>query len=299
MLTLDFVINPRARRVHADRLRSRLRRRFAGRRVAFYSDPRDLPDDPHDERVAVAVGGDGTVNRVLNSPNLGARRVAILPLGTSNDLATNLGIPHQADHACETIETGSLRQIDLVDVNGRQLATCGGIGFAVDVAARANAWKSSRSRTVVRAMGPLVYPLAAARQLTARRKDIAATLTVAGVAQEVTLSIAMVSNQRRFGNRFSTSPRARNDDGVLDLALFAPTRGLLGMAHTVTQIYRARPDRCAGVQQLRSATFTLTTDGPVPFFGDGEVLCVSDHFEIRVRPRALRVIGPATTKAGK
>ena len=297
MLTLDFVINPNARRVQSDRLMKRLKRRFAGHNVGFYPDPRALPEDPHDERVAVAVGGDGTVNRVLNSPKLGARRLAILPLGTSNDLATNMGISTTVDRACETIEAGVSRRIDLIEVNGRRLATCGGVGFAVDVAARANAWKASRSGAFVRAIGPLVYPLAAARQLAAPRKDITATLMVAGASQDVSLSIAMVSNQSRFGNRFSTSPSARNDDGLMDLALFDPVVGALKMARTVIQIYRARPDRCAGVRHLRSTAFTLTTAEPVPFFGDGEVLCVSDHLEVCVRPRAVRVLGPATGQA--
>ena len=293
MLKLDFVVNPNARRVRAARLVRALRRRFAGGRASFYQDPAELPEDPDDERVVVAVGGDGTVNRVLNSLQCAGRRMAVLPLGTSNDLATNLEIPTKIDRACDLLENGDYQTIDLIQVNGRRIATCGGIGFGVDVAARANAWRTSCLRPLVRALGAYVYPVAAAHELIGSRRVIVATLTVAGRSEEVPLSIAMVSNQPRFGTRFSTSPRARNDDGLLDLGIFGPARGRLDMARVVAQVYRARPERCRSVRQVRSESFTLSTDLPVPFLGDGEVLCVSERFEVRVEPRALRIASPA------
>lgn len=292
MLALDFVINPKARRVQAAQLVPELRRRFAGRRIEFYTDPSELREDPDDDRVVVAVGGDGTINRVLNSPQGASRRIAVLPFGTSNDLATHLRIPRRMKHACDLLEHESFRTVDLIQVNGWRFATCGGIGFAVDVAAQANAWKESRLRPLIRLLGPLVYPLAAARQLASGRKAIPANLTMAGRSEEIPLSIAMVSNQSRFGKRFSTSPEARNDDGVLDLGVFGPAAGVLDMARIATLIYRARPDRCPQVRQMRSQSFTLTTDAPVPFFGDGEVLGVSDRFEVEVKPGALRIVSP-------
>jgi diacylglycerol kinase (ATP) len=292
MLRLDFVVNPNARRVRLGRLVRSLRRRFAGHHAEFYDDANALPDDPGDERIVVAVGGDGTVNRVLNSPRGAERRVALLPLGTSNDLANNLGVPTSFERACDLIESCSSRSIDLLEVNGRRFATCGGVGFAVDVAARANAWKSSAARPLVRALGPLIYPLAAARQLMSGPVTIDATLSVAGADESISLSMALVSNLPRFGKRFSTSPRARPDDGLLHLGIFAPAPGRLQMARVVGRLYHARPDQCPGARQVRSESLTLTTPSPVSFFGDGEVLCVSDRFKVCVTPGALRLVCP-------
>ena len=292
MLELDFVINRRARRVQSAALQDRLRQRFEGRCLRFHDDPTQVPEGEPVSRLVIAAGGDGTINRTLNVLGDRLMNFAVLPLGTSNDLATHLGIPREIDAACDLIEAGAFQAIDLIRVNDWRMATCGGMGFAVDVAVQANEWKASRMRALFRMLGPLIYPCATVRQLAAGRKVIDATLTVDGVTERLPLSIAMVSNQPRFGKRFSTSPEACNTDGLLHLGVFGPALGVFGMPRIATRIYLAQPNRCPEARQIKAKEFTLTTAAPVPFFGDGEVLGVADHFKVRCEAAALRIISP-------
>lgn len=293
MLELDFIVNERARRVQPAALQARLRRRFEGRCLRFFEDPEQVPSGDSTSRIVVAAGGDGTINRTLNVLGDQLANFAVLPLGTSNDLATHMGIPRDLEAACDLIEAESFRSMDLIRVNDWRMATCGGMGFAVDVAVKANEWKASRMRALFRMLGPLIYPVATVRQLAAGRKVIDARLTIGVSTEHIPLSIAMVSNQPRFGKRFSTSPEASNSDGLLHLGIFGPARGIFDMPRISTRIYLAQPNRCPEARQIRAEEFTLTTAAPVPFFGDGEVLGVAERFVVRCEAAALRIIGPA------
>lgn len=306
MLELDFIVNGRARRVQADALQARLRERFQGRCIRFHDDPAQVVLNDPSAQLVVACGGDGTINRSLNVLGDRLANFAVLPLGTSNDLATYMQIPRDLQAACALIEAESMRAIDLIRVNDWRMATCGGMGFAVDVAVQANEWKASRMRALFRMLGPLIYPCATVRQLAAGRKVIDAHLTIEahltigassqsdheGVTEHIPLSIAMVSNQPRFGKRFSTSPEACNTDGLLHLGIFRPARGIFDMPRIATRIYLAQPNRCPEARQITAKEFTLTTAAPVPFFGDGEVLGVADRFVVKAEPAALRIVCP-------
>jgi diacylglycerol kinase family enzyme len=292
MLELDFVLNGRARRVQPATLEAQLRERFAGRVMRFHDDPAQIPTHDSASRLVVAAGGDGTINRVLNVLGEALQNFAVLPLGTSNDLATHMGISRDWKVACDLIDAESFRVIDLIRVNDWRMATCGGMGFAVDVAVQANAWKASRMRALFRLLGPLIYPCATVRQLAAGRKVIDAHLTIGETTEHIPLSIAMVSNQPRFGKRFSTSPEATNTDGLLHLGVFGPARGIFDMPRIATRIYLAQPNRCPEARQIQAKAFTLKTAAPVPFFGDGEVLGVADCFKVQAEAGALRIISP-------
>jgi diacylglycerol kinase family enzyme len=293
MLELDFVLNQRARGVRPAALRELLHARFKGRCLRFHENPAQIPRRDPAAQLVVACGGDGTINRSLNVLGEWLQNFAVLPLGTSNDLATHLGIPRDLRAACDLIDAEAFRAIDLIQVNDWRMATCGGMGFAVDVAVQANEWKASRMRALFRMLGPLIYPCATVRQLAAGRKVIDARLTIGEVTEHIPLSIAMVSNQPRFGKRFSTSPEARNDDGQLHLGVFGPAHGIFDMPRIATRIYLAQPNRCPEARQIKAEAFTLTTAAPVPFFGDGEVLGVANRFEVRCDAAALRIISPA------
>jgi diacylglycerol kinase family enzyme len=92
----------------------------------------------------VAVGGDGTVNRVVNTQHPREAAIGIIPLGTANDLAAALGIPDDPTAACRVIRAGRTRWIDPVGVNAKRFATCGGIGLAAEAAMRGNRWRQSK-----------------------------------------------------------------------------------------------------------------------------------------------------------
>jgi diacylglycerol kinase family enzyme len=144
-------------------------------------------------------------------------------------------------------------------------------------------------RPLVKLMGPLVYPVAAARCLAARAAPIRGRVTGDRIDETVDLSIAMVSNQACFGGRFSTSPQADNGDGKLDLCLVEKVSGPLGMLRVAGQIYQGLPQGCPGTRQFQVRRLSLKTDSPVSFFADGDLMETTDRFEMEVEPGVLNV----------
>jgi diacylglycerol kinase (ATP) len=288
-----FVVNPVAGRVRYGAVETAIRRELAGRDATISP---ELPQASRGEGgIVVAVGGDGTVNRVINRCHPAGLRLGLIPRGSANDLGAELEIPNDLEHAWRVVEGGWYAQIDLLSVNGARFVTCGGLGLATEVAARANAWKARAGwiGRLARSLGPLVYPLATLAEVRARAgRPLRAVVHADGVARSVDLAALIVSNQARFGRWFSASPLASNRDGHLHLCGIETPRSRARLLRVCLQLLRGRPERCSEVFQLRATSMTIETDEEVTFFGDGEALARGRRFRIEVLPRALKVAVP-------
>jgi diacylglycerol kinase family enzyme len=242
----------------------------------------------------VAVGGDGTANRVLNASVGHGVPLGILPCGTSNDLAHNLGIPRQFKHACTVIKQAHLAAIDLVAVNGFCFATCGGIGLPAAVAARANRWRRQKPLSwLTRLLGRGVYLLATCRELHHGAGSVWATVATNGGPRAGKWTAVIISNQSRFGG-FCVAPLASNQDGRLNLCeIQAPKRSSRLFA-IVRKAWQGNPETCPEIALRSAGAVRLFTPEAVPFMGDGEILLTDTVFRIRVVPEALSVVVPQT-----
>jgi diacylglycerol kinase family enzyme len=90
----------------------------------------------------VMVGGDGTINGILDGLVGSPTALGILPSGTANDLAAGCAFPKDIAAACAVILRRQFRAVDLIAVNGRYFVTGGGFGLPAAVAARANNLKN-------------------------------------------------------------------------------------------------------------------------------------------------------------
>ena len=282
-----FVVNPRAGGVRYGELTKAIRRQLAGREATISGDP---PDAEGRSRLVVAVGGDGTVNRVINRCDPRRLRLGILPRGSANDLGRALAIPADLGRAWELLEAGASEEIDLISVNGSRFATCGGFGLAAEVALRANRWKAGWTSAAARRLGPLVYVLASLAELSKAQAGIAATVRAGGVTRRLHLAGALVSNQRHFGRWFSASPQASNRDGQLDFCGVEATGGRARLLSVFGQMLRGGCAGRSGVVALRARSLAIETDADVTFFGDGEPLSHGRRFRIEVLRRALTVV---------
>ncbi len=310
-MTLHVVLNPSARGIRPAALLRRLdeglgRRNYhlctdlspahlgiaatpGGAATAEAAFPAAAP--PRD--AIIVAGGDGTLSRVINAIGPFGPPVGILPGGTANDLASSLGIPRDVGLACAVIRSGHVRAIDLVSVNGKLFVTCGGLGLPAAVAARANRWRtsSSLSRGLSRWLGRGAYVLAAGVEL-ARRRSFACAIACGRAVRYADAAALVVSNQASFGGLFAVSPRASNQDGLVDLwALRRPGRpaGALGVLLAALE---GRADRLPGARVLRGGSAAVACEECVAFMGDGEVLLEDRRFTITVLPGALRVLAP-------
>jgi YegS/Rv2252/BmrU family lipid kinase len=289
-----FVVNPRASRVRYEKLSSGIAREF---RACEYRITAGLPlgaDFRDPETMVVAVGGDGTVNRVVNAVGEGAVPIGLIPRGTANDLARALAIPTDLRGACAVLRSTSLVEVDLARVANRYFITGGGLGLGARIAERVNAVKAKRSPPsgLIRLCGPWAYSLAAIAELTAARESIRARITTRGRTREANLAALLVSNQSCLGGRFSPSPSASNQDGFLDLCAIEDPGSRARMARICWEVLCGRPGARPEIQRDRIREMRVVTSRDTPFFGDGEILACGREFAVSVRPAAIRVAVP-------
>lgn len=232
----------------------------------------------------VAAGGDGTTNLCVQAVGP-ADVLAVLPLGTANDLRRGL----QSGLA-------SVQSIDRIEVNQSAFCTTGGFGIPGTIAARVNRLRSSRLAPLGRAVGRHIYALVAADLVlrhTSAPQRVAVDWVDADTGEEHHLSVRtntlFVTNQSTFGGSLGVVSAADNSDGCFEICVLKSRSRWRDMA-VMGRIAMAsdQPESDAHVVRARSAV--IHTAEAVPFFGDGEILMESDRFELRMNPGAIGVL---------
>lgn len=235
----------------------------------------------------VVCGGDGTLNHCapfLLQSNL---PVAIIPLGTANDLARTLGIPTDVPSAVQIAIAGREKAIDVGRVNGRPFFNVASIGLSVDLA-------QSLSSDLKRRWGRLGYAIAALRVLFTSRPMTAWIDCGAETIEAKTLQIA-VGNGRYYGSGMAVHEDARIDDGQLDLYSLE-LESAWGLMPLLWSFRNGRHGRDAKVRTLAGQSFEVRTRRPRRINCDGEVVGRTPaRFEIS--PGALRVFVTAAPVA--
>lgn len=255
--------------------------------------------EPGGASALIAVGGDGTVNRALRPARDLGLPLAIVPVGTANDLASALGIPRDLEGACRVIRENQTSTIDLVSVNGCLFATCGGLGVAARVAARANAWRERPGAPgyLARSLNGAIYPLAAAWEL-ARGSGGIRLWEIQDDERHFSNDLTvLVANEPVMGGRYEVAPGACDRDGLLELCAVPAPRGYVQGFSLLREALRGRVANLPGMITRRTARATLVSEETLSFFGDGEVLCRGRVFRLRVLPRAITVIADPAGRA--
>jgi YegS/Rv2252/BmrU family lipid kinase len=243
--------------------------------------------------VVVAVGGDGAVLQVLQGLADSQAALGIVPLGTGNLVATNLGIPKRPDRAVGVILEGTLRTIDLghvaLDGKERVFAVACGVGFD----ARVMDGTSIRQK---RRWGKLAYAASAVRE-SAALQSTDHEITIDGEASTFNASQVFVANFGRSGLGLKPRMRVAPDDGVLDVVALrgsGPIRGLLAAWEAIRQ---RRSGRSAGGRAFRARAHEVRVEAkPRQLVEiDGSVIGRTP-VTVTVRPGALRVIVPRTER---
>ena len=235
----------------------------------------------------VVSGGDGTLSGVADFLMEAKRPLGVLPTGTANDFARNMGIPVAPAQAAETIISGSTKTIDLGEVNGHYFFNVASIGMSVTLT-------DSLTVEVKRRWGRAAYAVTAAR-VALRSQPFSARITTPHEAIDVkTLQIA-VGNGRYYGGGAAVDATATIDDGLLHLYSLEMTSpwALLPM---LWSLKRGTHGRWASVRTLIDNEMEVRTRRPRQVTADGEIV-TSTPCVFRVHPRALQVLAPAVPAA--
>ena len=256
----------------------------------------------------VAAGGDGTVNAVVNGMMEAATSyedthrlrdgvaLGILPLGTGNVFAYNMGIPGYWRDACRVICRNERRRIDLgrailLSRSGtarrgkeRYFLLMAGIGFDAKVMEDT----SLRLKYVLREFAYVLKSLQNA--VTYRGSRI--TLTVDGKAVYAGLAwLVMVGNAASYAWNIRFTARAQLDDGVLDICLM-PYANKFMSVQQVMQLLMGQHIERGAAKYWQTSRVQVISEPPVPVQLDGDEWAVTP-LELEVHPAALEVLAPA------
>ena len=270
-----FVVNPASGRGRGRRIWERLQPRaqeLGLYEAAFTEAPRhgiELARRFAEEgwpRV-IAVGGDGTLNEVLNGVVGSASAIGSVPLGTGNDWIRTVGIPRDPLKALEVAFKGETVPSDVGAVEGHGcFLNVIGAGFDADVAKRV-----SNAKGVVARLGPTPRDVASVLGSFRGYRPPLVRMYLDGreVVSRSTLLVA-VGIAQFYGSGMKILPNARIDDGLFDVAWGCEVRfhELLGL---LRRIYRGAHIGHPKVESAVARTVGLTSDAEVPFHIDGDV----------------------------
>lgn len=238
-------------------------------------------------KLMIVGGGDGTISAAAGAAADSKTTLGILPMGTLNHLARDLGISFDLDEAAAVIASGKLHRIDVAELNGRIFVNNCAIGlYPLMVVDRESQQKRlGRSKR-------LAMLVASARTLV-RYHHHRLTLTINGNAKEVVETpLLFVGNNDYKIDMPAAGRRQTLDDGHLSV-LVLRSKARAGMIAAVLRalVGRARPDDLEHIENVE----TLRVTGRRSHYNvamDGETVKLAPPLDYRIRKRALRVMAP-------
>lgn len=240
----------------------------------------------------IAAGGDGTLNEVLNGfgdapDGFNRARLGILPLGTVNVFAREIGIPLKPEAAWPVLQRGNEKRIDLAQVDSGAADNQQRTYFAQ----LAGAGLDSRAIELVdwplkKKIGPLAYVVAGLKAIREKQSN----LVVSDGTHNVTGQLVLVGNGGLYGGTFHIFPGAEMTDGKLDVCVFPKVNWPTLLRCGLSLLTRGKLPE-AVVRRLRVPSFTVIGKVSTRFEVDGE-LAGPLPARFKVQPAALRVLVP-------
>jgi len=288
---IRFLVNPAAGRgtAHARFTDLRILASQAGAGFVVSRDAADLAVQARRaaedgvERLVV-VGGDGTAHHAAQGLAGTRCALAVVPLGTGNDLAATLGVPRELAAAVRHALSAPVRRIDLIRIGETVCIGYAGVGFDSEVARAV--------QQIRRVPQPLVYPWAVIRTL-ARFEPPILKIVFDGGAWEGRAMFANACNLPRLGGGMRLAPAARIDDGLLDLVIVKAMsrRALLAV---FPKVYSGKHVGHPAVEFVQTRRAEITADRNLWMFGGGEPVRpvpAGEAVSVDVIPGGLGVVG--------
>lgn len=236
--------------------------------------------------VVLVAGGDGTVRHVAHALSGSQTALGIVPSGTGNLLARNLGLPLDVDGALRVILTGHRRRIDLIEISAddrpaESFAVMAGAGVDsaimsdVDPELKKRVGPAAYFMTVGKALGRL--PLNAVVQIDRRRPRKRRAMLV------------LVGNVGALPGGIDLLPHARADDGLLHVFVASPHR-VRDWVLVAVRILTRRARKGDTIDSVSGATVRVSIDRAEDYQLDGDVIGSCRRFEAVVKPATLTVL---------
>jgi diacylglycerol kinase family enzyme len=249
-------------------------------------------------RLVIVWGGDGTVNEAGTALMGTGTPLAMVPSGSGNGLARELGVPPDPAAAIARALTTPPRTIDAGELGGRPFFNLAGLGFDAHVASRFDRAASRGLSTYVRVSARefMTYrsatyridPGAAADSARAASSGDSGDRSARGETPPRRALLVVFANSPQFGNGARIAPSARLDDGRLDLVVYEEV-SRFSTLRVLPRLFIGGIEKVRGlsIQQIERAR--VESDAPITFHVDGEPVEGGRVIEARVLPGAIQV----------
>lgn len=243
------------------------------------------------QEAVVVVGGDGTINEAVNALASTPVALGVIPAGTGNVLARQLGLPTDPAQACQMLLSSQASKVDLgkasfineeAKEDSRYFLCMAGMGFDAKVVQAVE--RGSKSR-----LGIWAYVLTVAREAW-RPEASQLRIRLDGETVEVRAWLLVVANAASYAWRLSMCPGAQMDDGLLDMCIFPDAGRLRHLAQVFGTLVTTHPPQ-GGVTSHRFREAKIEAEPSLPVQLDGD-LQGTTPITVSVAPLALRILTP-------
>lgn len=240
--------------------------------------------------VVIAAGGDGTISRVVNGLARTETALGVLPTGTGNVWAQEMGIPvsrifsrRAILEAAEVLLHGEVRQVDLGTAGEHYFLMWAGIGLDAKITEEVR-------HDLRRQMGNIVVWVTGV-QVARRYSGTRASITVDGQKMTKRMIFTIVGNAQLYGGLVRITPVARMDDGLLDVCIFKGEGFPATLRHLVS-LFSRHHMRSPRVEYYQGESVLVNAESPLPVHLDGDPMGHTP-MTFGVAPKALRVLLPS------
>ncbi len=231
--------------------------------------------------IIVAVGGDGTVNEVGRGLMHSSSIMGILPTGSGNGLARFLQIPFKINKAIQVLNESIIKPIDVIKLNEHFSLNVAGIGFDAFISHK---FASRKKR------GPLAYMHLITKEF-ARYKALSYKVSIDNKTQDWDAFLISFANSNQYGNNFYIAPKARIDDGLIDVCLIRDFPKVEAPALLISLLDQSI-DRNKYDVIVKASTITVEHTSNMLGHVDGEPVMLGKKAEISILPLALKIAAP-------
>jgi diacylglycerol kinase (ATP) len=293
MKKYKLIANPHAGRGRAGNIVAEVVRLFNARKARYDLETTTGPGDAEnmaaaacasdDVAAVISIGGDGTLNEIVQKAVFTGKPVGVIPAGSGNDFAKVLNTPKKLDDIVDMLLAGRTKVIDAGTINKRFFVNNIGIGF--DAAVNYNTRKVKWIRS-----GLAVYVCALLITLN-RYRPVQMKITVNNEVFDQNMFLVSVGNGTTCGGGFKLTPHAKIDDRLLDITMVKPL-SLPQLFRHFPKVFQGTIDKTQHAITRRAEKLTVESFHPLPLHVDGEIYALEGNTcEISVVPNALTIIG--------
>lgn len=229
--------------------------------------------------IIVAVGGDGTVNEVVQGIGQADVILGIVPGGSGNGLARHLGIPLEPEKAIQLINKLNLKTIDLATMNGYPFASIAGLGFDARVA---NKYRKVRKRGLYG-----YFRVVTQEFFRYREREYSLTFNDEKITRKALL--VSIANSNQFGYNTIIAPNALAWDGLLDIVIVK--KFPLGeLPRIIGLLFTGKLEQSAYFEFYKTRELFIVRKRGKRVNIDGEAIRMGKEIFIRIQPSSIRVI---------